>query len=245
MIFIETCSYTHPGRRGNQEDALHAESDILIVSDGVGGASRGEVASKIVVEGFRDYYWYQRTEGKSLENLGKEASCYINLCLNNLRNENVLYQGMAATLAAVYRSQNEVYAVHLGDSRIYLFSVKGMIKWKSKDHSLVQQLVDAQLISEEEALFHPQRNVITRVFQATEENKAKPEVCLLTSLEAGDRIILCTDGVLESWKDDELQTLFQNEPCNERLISAIRQRCEKNSADNNTAVVTTLKISNS
>jgi PPM family protein phosphatase len=238
--FKETVSYTHIGRRSNQEDSFYFDNKMLVVSDGVGGEAKGEMASQTVVNSFKDYYSYRLLEGDTLRNLAAEATFYITLCLNNLKNENVHYEGMAATLATVYFVGQELACTHIGDSRIYHFSKEGKIKWRSKDHSLVQELVEAEVITAEEAVGHPQRNVITRVLQAKENAKARPEVFMLENLEIDDKLFLCTDGVLEAWSDLALEELLSNGLSNQELLQAIHNECVAVSKDNNTAILTSL-----
>ncbi len=240
MKFQDTHSYSHIGQRSNQEDSLFHDQSILIVSDGVGGEAKGEMASKTVVNSFKDFYLYRLIEANNLDNLAEEATFYISLCLNNLKNDNILYEGMAATLATAYFVDEHIACTHIGDSRIYHFSGDGQLKWRSRDHSLVQELVEAEIITADEAVVHPQKNVITRVLQAKENNKVRPEIYTLSNLEPGDRLFLCTDGVLEAWNDASLQSLFSLKTSNSELLETIEKKCCQISKDNNTAIITTL-----
>lgn len=240
MLFRNTTIYSHQGKRQYQEDSFLANESILIVSDGVGGNVKGELASKIVVESFDIYTKYIKDSNHDYLSVAKGVCDYVIMCLQNSVVTNPSYEGMAATLATLYFINSELVATHLGDSRIYHFSKYGELKWRSKDHSFVQQLIDADLITNEEAESHPKRNVITRVLQAEKSKRTEPETKILENVEADDRFLLCSDGVLESWPEDDLTELFQLGYTNEKIIKEIEERCAVFSNDNNTAIVASI-----
>lgn len=238
----DIASYTHQGKREYQEDNYYSTNSGILVADGVGGASRGDMASLITTEVF----------AKALrEDLGsaKDAWTWVTSMVNGVlarlnkhANENPDMYGMGSTMAGIFIFQNTLFATHIGDSRIYHFSTNGDIKWKSKDHSLVRELIDSGIITEEQASTHPQRNVITRVLQAKKDNAVEPSVHELINVEEGDRLLVCTDGVLESWEDLGLQALFGSQKSNADIVDELSSFSEENSRDNNTAIVSTIHL---
>lgn len=239
MLYNRIGIYSQKGKRSNQEDSFFANEKILIVSDGVGGNVSGDLASKIVVESFEIYSKYIEQSNLDYQSVATGICNYVVMCLQNSVNENPRHEGMAATLAALYSVNGELVATHIGDSRIYHFSAEGELKWRSKDHSFVQQLVDAELITDDEVENHPKKNVITRVLQAKEGKRTIPDTQILTA-ESGDRFLLCTDGVVESWSDKDLIDLFRESSTNEEIITKIEERCSVFSKDNNTAIVASI-----
>lgn len=240
MTFNSISIFSNRGKRAYQEDSLLANEKILIVSDGVGGNVKGDLASKIVVESFEIYANFISSNSHDYVSVARGICDYVVMCLQNSIVINPEYEGMAATLATLYFINNELIATHLGDSRIYHFSKQGDLKWRSKDHSFVQQLIDAELITDEEAGSHPKRNVITRVLQAEKSKRTEPETQVLENAKAGDRFLLCSDGVLEVWSDAELEELFGLGYTNEIIVKEIEERCAVFSKDNNTAIVASI-----
>ena len=102
---------------------------------------------------------------------------------------------MATTLTMVSVGASGITLAHIGDSRIYQFR-QGEIIYQTEDHSLVNSLVKLGKISKEEALTHPQKNVIIRAIQGS-EHPTEADVVLLKDIQAGDYFFMCTDGVLE------------------------------------------------
>ena len=151
--------------------------------------------------------------------------------------ENPESHGLGATLAMVVQVEDQIYAIHIGDSRIYHFAADGTIKWVSKDHSFVQELIDAGIITPEQATDHPKRNVITRILQGKKDHQVKASVTQLKSVDNGDIIMVCSDGVLESWTNEGLSTLVSRMADTWKIICEIKKHCTEHSSDNNTAVV--------
>ncbi|MCB0516193.1 MAG: protein phosphatase 2C domain-containing protein [Chitinophagales bacterium] len=230
--------YTHPGQRDYQEDKFAFGEGYLLVSDGVGGHAKGNKASEIVAKTCEAAInkslptpetiqaWVEHLVSEILENMWK----YVE--------QHPESHGMGATLAMVLQVEANLYSIHIGDSRVYHFASDGRIKWVSKDHSLVQELLDAAVLTPEQAADHPRKNIITRVLQGKEGHKVKAAITELATVEKGDFLLVCTDGVLEAWTDEALSVLLGSPPQNvELLIKEIAQPCIENSHDNNTAVL--------
>ncbi len=169
---------------------------ILAVSDGMGGALAGEVASRLAVETVRDRMLQLQAHG----NYGARVPFHERLRLaveeaNGLIHAdglgNPMHKGLGATFTGVGVSGDQAYFAQVGDSRAHLIR-QGKIARITKDQSLVQQLIDAGQITEEEAETHSYRNVILQALGA--QNLVNVEVNTLT-LHERDIVVLCSDGL--------------------------------------------------
>jgi serine/threonine protein phosphatase PrpC len=143
--------------------------------------------------------------------------------------------GMASTLTLASIREDGVYVAWVGDSRIYQFR-NGHILFQSRDHSWVNEALDAGIITVEEAINHPKSNVITRAVQGAHK-PAAPQDALLTDIKKGDFFLLCSDGVLESWNNEELSELFASGLDCDALSRELASKCAGFSRDNYTAIV--------
>ena len=235
-------SYSHQGKRAYQEDNFIKGTNFLLVSDGVGGSAKGNIASKIVTEHWANAIIEEKIK---LDNYLADVQNEVDSCIqkmNQYAHKNPESIGMGATLALLLQIENKFLSIHIGDSRIYHFSKDGKIKWRSKDHSLVQELVTAGLITDEETHNHPQKNKITRALIAKPDHKTQAAVTELNDLEDGDTFLVCSDGVLESWEDKVLTAYVKNKQDNNKLIHEIENLCAESSSDNNTAIVANVEV---
>lgn len=175
-------------REGN-EDSGYASPRLLIVADGMGGAAAGEVASSVAVAAFA--VLDDDDPGNDLLEVFGQTLRRIEGQLGGLIEAEPGLRGMGTTLTAVLRSDNRAGLVHVGDSRGYLLR-EGRLERITRDHTLVQSLIDAGRLSESEAATHPQRNVLTRVLDGTHPTDADLSI---RELHAGDRLLLCSDGL--------------------------------------------------
>jgi protein phosphatase len=190
---------------------------IFVVADGMGGAKAGEYASAIAskeVSNYISYYLEDTTQtnptDSEIRNVLEHAVKRANTVIYKESKENKEYSGMGTTLTCAIIYDNQLYIAHVGDSRAYLIN-QNSIEKITRDHSLVGRLLELGQISEEEALTHPQRNLIYRSlggFPAVEV-----EIYQLM-VKANDYILLCSDGLYEHVKDDEIKTivLSSNDP---------------------------------
>lgn len=239
---INITSYSHQGKRPYQEDNFVSGDNFLLVSDGVGGSAKGDVASRLVKE-----HWAKAiSENRiTLENYLDDIQKVVDSCLEEMNEFAQSFpesMGMGATLALLLQLDDKLFSIHIGDSRIYHFSKEGKIKWRSKDHSLVQELVNAGVITEEEAHNHPQKNRITRALIAKPDHNTQAAITELKDFDEGDTFLVCSDGVLESWEDKVLSAYIKKKEDNSKLIIEIEQLCSENSSDNNTAILADLDI---
>ena len=226
-------SFHQIGQRDNQEDALYPYAGksrrgqmFFVVCDGVGGSEKGELASNIVASRFGKKLSKMNlneefTDEKMLEVLD---DAYI--ALDDAATDDNRDMGTTLTMLC-FHSRGCVMA-HIGDSRIYHIRPLEGIIYRSDDHSLVNQMVRAGQISPEEAINHPQSNVITRCMGPTnpDQRRSMATVYYSSNVMAGDYCIT----------DDELIELFDSNASDEEKVTELANLCS-HSSDNNTAWV--------
>jgi hypothetical protein len=123
----------------------------------------------------------------------------------------------------------------VGDSRIYQFR-NGRILFQTEDHSWVNEAIKAGIITKEEAVGHPKSNIITRAIQGGEK-PTQIETTQLTDICKGDYLLHCSDGVLESWTNEDLEALFSQGFSATEIMARMEQECKLHSRDNSTALL--------
>ncbi len=183
---------THTGKvRPHNEDAFLERTDIglWVVADGMGGHRAGDVASAMIIE--RLALVKPPIDGKTFLREVREDLYKINEALYEQGTRQSQQRTMGSTVVAVLIYQDFYACLWVGDSRLYRLR-DGVLTRLTRDHSYVQQLVDAGELSQADASVHPMRNVITRALGAHEELKV--DTCH-GPIEPGDRLVLATDGV--------------------------------------------------
>ncbi|MCS6884711.1 MAG: Stp1/IreP family PP2C-type Ser/Thr phosphatase [Acidobacteriota bacterium] len=186
---------------------LQERGVLLLVSDGMGGRNAGEVASRIVVETFRSEITKPDNKLSGCELLAEIAK-KANLAVWTRAQKNPDEQGMGATLTAMLIQGDKAHIVQIGDSRAYVVRSETIFQL-TKDQSMVQTLIDANIIRPEEAETHPYRHVILQSLGA------EPTVYPVTStidLYDGDYLLLCSDGLSNMIKDQQLEELILAAP---------------------------------
>ena len=175
------------------------EISVYVVGDGMGGHNAGEVASKMAVEGVVSYV--NTHYGKlSLEKMLKNAVLEVNSDIYAYSKENEGLSGMGTTIVAIFEYSNKIQIANVGDSCCYGINKDG-IKKLTKDHSLVQELVDSGCITSEEAKNHPRKNIITRAIGTNSD----VEVDIVTVLkEEYEYYLLCTDGFANDLDEQDI-----------------------------------------
>ncbi|MDR3267052.1 MAG: protein phosphatase 2C domain-containing protein [Tannerella sp.] len=227
---------TEKGKRQNNEDYIFPSSELatpdqrlFMVCDGVGGAEKGEIASELACDSFETYFNTFLEEEDPSEVFINKAVRYTESRFDEYIKQNPNAQGMATTFTLLYIGNDRVTAAYAGDSRIYQFR-DGEIIFRTEDHRLVNSWVKLGKITEEEVAIHPQRNVITRAISGS-EHFTSADVQLLTDIEPGDLFFLCTDGVTETFTDNDLKEVF-NKNNTEEIKNTIVERCVNQSKDN-------------
>lgn len=207
------------------------EFAVYIVADGMGGHNAGDVASKIAVESCIEYIKRNRYLN-DMERLLKESIKYAN---NNIyikaENSEMLY-GMGTTITACIVKQGKVVIANVGDSSCYIVT-EGNIEKITKDHSLVQELVDDGSITEEEAINHPNKNIITRALGTKKTVKIDT---FSVDISSNTKFVLCTDGLSNEVSKEEMYSII-SQNTNQEACRLLVDLCKKKSGRDNISVI--------
>lgn len=231
--------------KNNEINSLSDKGALLVVADGMGGMNAGEVASEIAINTVRDCFKSENITDETLKTrytIERFMNGVITEADNRIKQtalQRPETKGMGTTMVIGWVQDRKLYISWCGDSRAYVFNPSKGLKRLSKDHSLVQELVDSGKISPEDAFDYPDSNVITNCLSAISQ-KAKPDALKMPhELEKDDVILLCSDGLCGLIRDQEIQNIIsQNvdnmQQCCDNLIKAA---CEAGGHDNVTVAL--------
>jgi protein phosphatase len=225
--------------RAGNEDSFHAASDtnggIFIVADGMGGHAAGEVASEMAVQILRDQLEKLRDlHDRSAEERVSNALRSANIAIFNRTVTEVDKQGMGTTASALILAGRRYLIGQVGDSRVYVLR-DGVLKQVTKDHSYVQEQVDAGFLTPEQARYHPYSNVITRCVGASDD--VDPDT-FAGEIREGDVFLVASDGLTGMVDDRRLQQLLLARAEPQRIVdSLIAEANGRGGLDNITAIV--------
>lgn len=215
---------THTGlvRQSNQDfygKYLGAFGALYIVCDGMGGYAGGEIASQLAVETIAGHF---AGLGSGYDEIAELKASFLSAdeMIRDYRAERPEIASMGTTVVAILIKGSRYWYAWAGDSRIYLLR-RNILKRVTRDHSYVQELVDAGEISKDEAREHPQRNRITHALGGKDP---RGEFAGPFSVFKGDTFLLCSDGLTEHLTDNEIEhSLGQNtqDPVNELINKAL------------------------
>lgn len=241
-------TFSEIGRKDNQEDnvyptskELSTNSRFFILCDGMGGHDSGEVASDTVCRALGRYFeTHLPADGMVTTDYFKQALEYAYDELD--KKDTGALKKMGTTMTCLYLHSKGYLVAHIGDSRIYhvrpantdLDNGRLGIIYQSSDHSLVNDLLKAGELTEEEALNFPQKNVITRAMQPNLERRYKADVFSFADIKAGDYFFLCSDGILEQLTNERLCEILASPTSDEEKLETIRQVCYDKTKDNYT-----------
>ncbi len=224
--------------REQNQDAFFKWSDgkngVVLVCDGMGGARAGNVASKLAVEVFSEIIVHSHQEPS--ERLTNALAAANNRVLQHAHTQPDC-RGMGTTLVGALIEDGIAHIINVGDSRAYYISENG-IERITRDHSLVEDLVERGRITPQEARNHPNKNVITRALGADRHLEGD---LFSRQMEPGSMLLLCSDGLSNMLEDQEI--LFEAlhggllAECCQRLLNIALQR---GATDNVTAVLLAL-----
>lgn len=238
--------------RTNNEDSLLAievlrafeskptSTVLCAVADGVGGSQKGEVASRLTLQTLA-----VRASEHIIRGEDKGLSESLRTCIENSNDAVVKYgmghresEGLATTIVATFIEGRSAYVAHVGDSRAYLVN-RGEIRQLTKDHSEVQELMDAGKVPPDQARHYPGRNIITRAVGASTDIQVAVST---VTLAPGDRILLCSDGLWEPVTDAEIHSIVMQSSDPQyacaKLVTLAKDRGGK---DNITVVIVELQ----
>ena len=228
-------------RSGNEDNfAVHANGDygLFIVADGMGGHAAGEVASEMAVQTIqRELHAVRDLEDRSTGHRVMEALKTANRNIHDRTITEVDKQGMGTTASVLILSGSRYLIGQVGDSRVYLLR-DGALHQLTKDHSYVQEQVDAGFLTPEQARYHPYSNVITRCVGASPD--VEPDI-YQGEARIGDLFLVASDGLTGMVDDRRLQALLMSRAEPERKVhSLIAEANARGGLDNITAIVVQL-----
>ena len=214
-------------KRINNEDAVgifEADGGLLtIVCDGLGGNNAGEIASSLSVEVI-----YNSFRGSEEQDYLKRIKSSIEAANKSIKEESSRqdkYDGMATTAEILFIKDKTAYWGHVGDSRIYNLK-NGKLKQLTKDHSLIQKLIDDGYLTLNQAETHPNKNIIMRALG--DSDSVEIDLSKLKLVPSDNyKFLVCTDGVTNVIHNDELEKLLRNkdtENISRNLTSLIEKR---------------------
>ena len=214
---MEYGAFSHKGlQRRSNEDHYYIPKDggqqpaLMLVADGMGGHNAGDLASKLAVDHVAAFFAEKADDFHSSEDLIQAAMVSIeeaNQQVYQLSLTEEHFSGMGTTLTLAVFLGKQLYIAHAGDSRCYLIR-EGSVRQITRDHSLVQELLDNGSITRDEMEFHPKKNVITRALGTEEKLRID---CFEETLKEDDLILLCTDGLINFVKiENYIKKIPQN-----------------------------------
>jgi len=250
---VAVCHKTHIGlRREKNEDsytiidcrkksiALRSGGKIFAVADGMGGHPAGEVASDIACHWLAAYFFELPEQAKDFKspefvlNHLENAFWKTHKQINKHANKNKSYAGMGTTLSALFLAQRKAYIAHVGDSRIYRLR-HDFLEQLTEDDTMAQLSVEMGHLTPEESTDHPLRHALTQAMgQNLDEVHTRFE-----NVKAGDILLLCSDGLHDMIRDDEIKKILLNNnyvdpsACDALIDAALK----KGGKDNVTVIV--------
>ncbi|MGA1838683.1 protein phosphatase 2C domain-containing protein [Herbiconiux sp. 11R-BC] len=231
-VTLSWASLTDKGnKRAVNEDSALSEIPLFVVADGMGGHSAGDVASAAVVERLSGI-----TEAVTTADAIESALAEALTDIDKVGDESALGTGTTVTGVALAEVDDDLawMVFNIGDSRVYLFA-DDELRQLTVDHSVVQELIDAGLITKEQAEHHPDSNVITRAVGFHE--KPVPDYELLP-VAPGQRILVCSDGLTKELTDFGIRHYLSTTPSAERAaVELVTAALANGGRDNVTVVV--------
>lgn len=227
---------THPGRvRDLNEDSSLVAPPVFLVADGMGGNDRGDVASRLVAESFEPLATLPLVDAGDVEAAIVAAQHRVGALADPA--EGAAAPGSTLVAAAHVLQDGHGYwlLANIGDSRAYLFTADGVLDQISKDHSVVQELIDAGRLTTDEAIGHPERHIITRAIGAL--SAAQADFSLVPA-EPGARLLLCSDGLTSELSDTAIgHILSERMPADRTVLTLVDAAVSAGGHDNVTVVV--------
>jgi PPM family protein phosphatase len=237
------CALTDPGRaRDNNEDAVAFDegTQLVVLADGMGGYNAGEVASSMATSLIKSELgqWLSQadanTDAAQIRRAIDQYVDHANRAIFSAANTHEHYAGMGTTLVVGVFHGARLYLGHIGDSRCYRLRGQEFIQL-TRDHSWLQEHVDAGLLTAEQAAVSPHRNLVTRAMGV------EADVMLELhehAVESGDLYLLCSDGLSDMVRDPELADLVRRKcPLDETALQLVAQANQQGGRDNITVLL--------
>ena len=204
--------------------------NLFLVADGMGGHKAGDLASRYTVETLTDSI--KNSASDNPITIINDAIVEANTKLLEIAAESEQYTGMGTTLVVCTIIGESMYVANVGDSRLYLYD--GRLSQITRDHSLVAEMVALGKLGRDEARRHEKKNVITRAIGGAKEIMAD---FFEAELTAGNRIIMCSDGLSNMVEDEEIERVLASDIPIEDKTKQLLGRANENGGKDNIAVV--------
>lgn len=233
---------TDPGRvRTNNEDAVTFDevTRLCVLADGMGGYNAGEIASGMATAFIKSELVRWLSEAGPQANAG-EVSRALEICVDNANRSilnaahaNPAYAGMGTTLVAGVFQDALLMVGHIGDSRCYRWRGNQLMQI-TKDHSLLQEQIDAGFLTPEQAALSPNRNLVTRALGV--ENDVRLELHA-HAVEAGDVYLMCSDGLSDMVDDVSIARILHNGTSLDQMSQQLVCQANENGGRDNITVL--------
>jgi serine/threonine protein phosphatase PrpC len=225
-------------RAGNEDSAL-TSSAVIAVADGMGGHAAGEVASRIAIHVLATnsrVISSKDIDQESADDIFASSLTDIDDALANAADDNPSLTGMGTTLSALFLRGNAIALLHVGDSRIY--RLRGnTFEQISRDHTIIQELLDQGSITEADIATHPQRSVLTQVLMG--DGRSQPSL-IIVDVKSDDRYLLCSDGLSGVLSDKEIKAIIKGKARGAAVDALIDAAYVQGAPDNVTVVLADL-----
>lgn len=218
-------------REVNQDACATIPPDTYVLADGMGGHAAGEIASRMLVDTAKRLL--QQPDLVYSEQILKTVILKANEAILAEAAAVPAYAGMGTTAMIFHREGQMGLWAHVGDSRIYLLRAE-QLRQLTRDHSLVEDLVENGTITREEAKTHPRKNILTRAVGVEEALQVDTGSL---QMEPGDCILLCSDGLTNMVSDEEIRDTLQAAGVEDKAAVLIQKAVAAGGTDNVTAIV--------
>lgn len=227
---------SNPGLvRFSNQDAFHIDPEgrFFIVADGMGGHTGGEEASRIATQVIRDYLLQHWKSDLATKVLLANAFKQANLAIVREQKLQPQCSDMGTTAVTIVFREQQPTIAHVGDSRLYLFRAEALHQI-TIDHTWVGMALQQGDITPEEVRTHPWRHILSRCLGREELDQIDVQTI---SVQPGDRLLLCSDGLTEELSDEQIFTQLQSHPAIEKAIAALVKAALNNGGHDNVTVV--------
>ena len=231
---LKTTAATNIGliRQTNEDSYLCIKPKTYAVADGMGGHAAGEIASTLLINTIEDFF-SEKCLMKIDQSILEKIILKANERILEKAAKHTEYAGMGTTASLLHIEADTCFWAHIGDSRIYLLR-NNQLTQITQDHSLVWDLVLNGTLTQEEALVHPQRNMLTRAVGIDTDVKVDKGSF---ALEKNDKFLLCTDGLTNMVSEAELKKIIESETIDDKATALIDQALRAGGVDNITAII--------
>ena len=214
-----------------KDHLLASRGAVYVVCDGMGGHEAGQIASELVTKTFIEVYLHHPSNDPSIAMEGSiAAACRFVIDVGRAVPKR---KGMGTTLSSLILRQDEAYIVQVGDSRVYRMR-NGTLERLTKDHTWIEEAIEAGLVPASELDTHPYRHVLTRAIST--EGEVKPDIFKHELLE-GDVFMLCSDGLINHVPDEKIEEIMKNHEPADAVWELVGHALQGGGSDNTTVMI--------